>query len=217
MSAAPGVPHSAPSGNAPYRGRLPRAPLDPVDARRLVGLAGLPTIVAVGPFDDQAHALNLASAYIVVRRQSQAQLILLGTGAHRATIKLQALQHGAGSSVHLVPSSSDDRWADYVAAADLVVLEPRSTESALLNVMTLGRPVVAAAGPASAELVVPAIAGLIYPPGDVAALAAALLRLLSTPVLRRGMGGRAMNVARRHLLQSGTDPRTQFGPPTKPR
>jgi hypothetical protein len=37
----------------------PAAALDPMAARSLVGLAGLPTIVAIGPFDDQAHAEQL--------------------------------------------------------------------------------------------------------------------------------------------------------------
>jgi hypothetical protein len=37
----------------------PAAALNPMAARSLLGLAGVPTIVAMGPFGDQAHAEQL--------------------------------------------------------------------------------------------------------------------------------------------------------------
>jgi len=43
-------------------------------ARSLIGLAGLPTIVALGPFDDRPHAEQLAAAFATVRRHCKAQL-----------------------------------------------------------------------------------------------------------------------------------------------
>jgi glycosyltransferase involved in cell wall biosynthesis len=108
---------------------------------------------------------------------------------------------GVGSSVHVVSDSRDYRWSDLVAAADLVVVDSSSGTAALLDVLAAGRPVVAPADPAIVQLVVPAIVGLVYRPGDVSGMAEALLRLFTTPVLRRGMGGRARQVARRHQLE----------------
>jgi glycosyltransferase involved in cell wall biosynthesis len=183
----------------------PRPPLDPAAARTMVGLTGLtglPTIVAVGPFDDHAHAQQLAAAFITVRRQCKAALVLLGAGEQRKAVLRRASAHGVGSSVHVVSDSCDYRWSDLFAAADLVVLGSSSGTDMLLDVLAAGRPVVAPADPATAELVVPAIVGLVYQPGDVSGMAESLLRLVTTPVLRRGMGGRARQVARRHRLES---------------
>jgi glycosyltransferase involved in cell wall biosynthesis len=178
------------------------APLDPVGARSLVGLTGLTTIVAIGPFDDHAHAQQLASAFITVRRHCNVQLVLLGTGMQRTTVVRQISAEGAGTSVQVVGDSGDYLWSDVVAAADLVVLGNSSGTATLLDVLAAGRPVVAPADPVTVQLVVPAIVGLIYQPGDVSGMAEALLRLATTPVLRRGMGGRARQVARRHHLEN---------------
>jgi hypothetical protein len=170
-------------------------------ARSVVGLADIPTIAAMGPFDDRVDAQQLATAFIAVRQCCTAQLVLLGTGCQRTTVTRGIFAQGFGSSVHTVRDCTGDRWSDLVAAADLVVLGSSLMSTTLLDVLAAGRPVVAPAGPATVQLVVPAIAGIIYRPGDVSGLQDALLRLLMAPVLRRGMGGRARQVARRHLLE----------------
>jgi len=187
---------------APSIKQRPRTPLDAVDARSLVGLTGLPTIVALGPFDDPVHAQQLASAFIAVRRRCEVQLVLLGTGVQRTAVMRRTSAEGVGSSVHVVSDSCEYRWSDLVAAADLVVLGSSSGTAMLLDVLAAGRPVVAPADPATVQLVVPAIVGLVYQPGDVSGMAEALLRLVTTPVLRRGMGGRARQVARRQHLEN---------------
>src|SRR5258708_38960997 len=89
------------------------SPQDPMVAGSSVGLPGLPTIVALGPFDDLAHAGQLAAAFTTVRRRCQVQHVLLGTGAQRGA--------GVTTSVHAVSDCSADRWPDLIAAADVVV------------------------------------------------------------------------------------------------
>lgn len=173
----------------------------PVSAWPLVRLTGLPTVVAMGPFDDRAHAQQLAAAFIAVRRQCEVQLVLFGAGEQRATVLTRTSAQGVGSSVHAVSDSCDYRWSDVVAAADLVVLGGSSGTAMLLDVLSAGRPVVAPVNPETVRLVVPAIVGLVYQPGDVSGMAQALLRLVTTPMLRRGMGGRARQVVRRHHLE----------------
>ena len=173
----------------------------PVNAWPLISLTDLPTIVAIGPFDDRAHAQQLAAAFIAVRRQCRAQLLLLGTGEQRTAVMRRTSAQGVGSSVHVVSDSCDYRSSDVIAAADLVVLGSSSGTAVLLDVLAAGRPVVAPADPETVQLVVPAIVGLVYRPGDVSGMAEALRRLVTTPVLRRGMGGRAGHVARRHHLE----------------
>jgi glycosyltransferase involved in cell wall biosynthesis len=175
--------------------------LDPVAARSVVGLAGLPTIVAMGPFDDPTYAKQLAAAFTTVRLRCSAQLVLVGTGPQRATIMRRTLAHGVGSSVHVVRDLPADRWPYLIAAADVVVPSPTAASITLLDVLSVGRPVVAPADPAIVRVVVPASAGLVYRPGHVSGMAEALLRLLTTPALRHGMGCRARQVARRHHLR----------------
>ena len=194
--------HRGASGASAPIAQPPVTPLDPRNARSLVGLTDLPTIVAVGPFDDRAHAQQLAAAFIAVRRSCKAQLVLVGTGVQRTNLMQSASARGFGSDVHAVEDFCGDRWSDLVAAADLVVLGNSSGTATLVDVLAAGRPVVAPADPVTVQLVVPAIVGLIYQPGDVSGMAEALLRLATTPVLRRGMGGRARQVARRHHLEN---------------
>jgi hypothetical protein len=66
---------------APSIENRPFSPQDPIAVRSLFGLADLPTIVAIGPFNNRAHAEQLAAAFAAVQRVCRAQLVLLGTGA----------------------------------------------------------------------------------------------------------------------------------------
>jgi glycosyltransferase involved in cell wall biosynthesis len=179
----------------------PASALDPMAARSLVGLAGLPTIIATGPFDDQAHAEELAAAFTTVRSRCRAQLVLLGAGEHRATVMRRSFAQGVGASMRVIRDLTEDRRPYLIAAADVVVPNTAAGYTTLLDVLGAGRPVVARADPTTVRLVVPASAGLIYRPGDVSGMAGALLRLLTTPALRHGMGCRARTVARRYHLQ----------------
>jgi glycosyltransferase involved in cell wall biosynthesis len=174
---------------------------DPIVARSVVGLPGLPTIIATGPFDDGAHAEQLAAAFTLVRRRCQVQLVLLGNGMHRTTVMRRTLALGVRTSVHAEKDLSGDRWADLIAAADVVVPSVAAGPITLLDVLAAGRPVVAPVDPAAVQLVVPASVGFIYRPGDVSGMARALLRLLTSPALRAGMSCRARDVARRYQRQ----------------
>lgn len=178
----------------------PRVLLDPLVARSLIGLAGLPTIVAMGPFNDRLDGQQLADAFATVRRRCNAQLILFGNGLQRVEVMRRSFAQGVGTDVHLLRDLSADRWPDVVAAADVVVPSSASGPRSLLQVLAAGRPVVAPINPATMRLVVPSSAGLVYRTGDVSGMAAALMRLLTSPTLRHGMACRASEVARRHPL-----------------
>ena len=174
------------------------SPHHPAVARSLLGLADLPTVVALGPFDDRAHAEQLAAAFTAVRRRCNAQFVLLGTGVHRAAVIRRMFSQGVRCSVHVV---AEDRWQDGVSAADVVIPSTASGSRRLLEVLAAGRPIVAPVNETTVRLVVPPSAGLVYRPGDVSGMAGALLRLLTTPSLRHGMARRAGEVARRHHMQ----------------
>src|ERR1700710_1841940 len=67
--------HRGTSSTASSVERRVLAELDPARARSLVGLADVPTIAAIGPFDDQADAQQLANAFIAVQQCCTAQLV----------------------------------------------------------------------------------------------------------------------------------------------
>src|ERR1700754_2297602 len=132
------------------------SPHDPIVARSVVGLAGLPTILAIGPFDDRTHAEQLAAAFTLVRRRCQVQLVLLGSGTQRATVLRRTLAQGVRTSVHVERDLTGERWPDLIAAADVVVPGIAAGPITLLDVLAAGRPLVAPADPAVVQLVVPA-------------------------------------------------------------
>ena len=81
-------------------------------------------------------------------------------------------------------------------AVDLLVVPTTSQEPAALSLMegmAMGRPLVASRTGGTPELIVDGETGLIFPPGDAAALAGQVVALLGDPERRRRMGeaGRA--------------------------
>ncbi len=85
---------------------------------------------------------------------------------------------------------------DVMRAVDLLVVPTTSQEPAALSLMegmAMGRPLVASRTGGTPELVVDGETGLIFPPGDAAALATQVAALLGDPERRRRMGeaGRA--------------------------
>lgn len=84
-----------------------------------------------------------------------------------------------------------------MAACDIVVhcsLEPEPFGRVIAEAMAAGKPVIAAAGGATAEILPPA-AGFIVPPGRPDLLADAIDRLISDPELREHMGETGEDVA----------------------
>jgi glycosyltransferase involved in cell wall biosynthesis len=173
-----------------------RAGKDPSVARSVLGLADLPTIVALGPFDDLTHARHLRAAFIILQRVCPAQLILLGSGPQRT-----AVLRNIGAGAHMFDLYGEPRWSDLMAAADLVVSSAASGIEALLAVMAEGRALVAPMEPETVRLILPTSAGLVYRPGDVSAMTSAIFRLMTMPRLRQEMATRASAVAQRQQLE----------------
>jgi glycosyltransferase involved in cell wall biosynthesis len=96
-----------------------------------------------------------------------------------------------------------DAVRDEYRAADIFCL-PSLQEGfgiAFLEAMASGLPIVACRSAAVPEVVPDGEAGLLVPPDDPKALARALIRLLSDPLLRRRMGEAGMRKAREHAWE----------------
>jgi len=89
-----------------------------------------------------------------------------------------------------------------MAALDVLVLASTSPEPfgrVLIEAMASARPVVATDAGAAPEIVQDGVEGFLVPAGDAPALSAALVRLLSDPLLAQAMGQRGLETVKRRF------------------
>ena len=126
-----------------------------------------------------------------------ARLVLVGDGPQRPTLEALAQQLGLGEKVVFAGELDESQLIAWYHACDVFVL-PSTTRAEAFGVvqteaMACGKPVVSTALPSGVPWVnQDGETGLVVPPGDPAALAAALNRLTTDPELRvrLGEGGR---------------------------
>jgi glycosyltransferase involved in cell wall biosynthesis len=126
-----------------------------------------------------------------MQRHPSVHLAICGRGSLEASLRARAREHGLEQRVHLLGLRGD--VAAVLAAADVFVL-PSLSEGlplALLEAMFAGCPIVATdVGQVRAALA-GGTAGLLVEPGDSAALAAAVDRMLSNGEEARRFGSMA--------------------------
>lgn len=163
---------------------LPRAP------------SGRPTVIAVGNIrKGKGHATLIEAFARVAVRISGAQLVILGDGPLRPLIERRAAEVAPSGSVRF-EGSVEDVWP-YLAEAHVMAL-PSFTETAgiaAMEAMAAGLPVVASDVGGLPELVKLERTGLLVPPRDSRALAAALIRVLSHPEIAKAWGEAGRGVA----------------------
>ena len=156
------------------------------------------TVAMMRPGAKTASYERLGAALAQVRDRPW-DLLVIGDGpaaeaCHAALAHLGPRVHGLGA----LPSSA---LPAYYAAADVFVW-PGIGEAygmAYLEAQAAACPVVAAAEPGVTAVVRDGTSGILVPPGDDAAFAAAVARLLDEPRLRADLGRRARAyVVRRH-------------------
>jgi glycosyltransferase involved in cell wall biosynthesis len=118
-----------------------------------------------------------------------AGLYVVGEGSERG--RLEQLAHELGISERVVWEGWSDNPRSYLASFDVVALPSRfeGFPLAVLEALLARSAIVAADVGSVAEAVLGGETGLLVPPEDPAALAAALRRLLADPPLRRRLGG----------------------------
>jgi glycosyltransferase involved in cell wall biosynthesis len=154
-----------------------------------------PRIVTVGRLAAPKDPLTLVRALPALGARD-CSLAFVGGGPEQPRVEAELRAHGLGDRVELLGERRD--VPDLLAAADVFVLASRSEGAPLsvLEAMAAGLPVVASAVGGVPELVAAGETGLLVPPGDPAALAAALARLLDDATLRRRMGAAGRSRAR---------------------
>ncbi len=110
-------------------------------------------------------------------------IVLLGDGKERPALEAQARTLGL-RNLHFVPAVPKDEMDQALAAADacIAILKPLDVykttyPNKVFDYMAAGRPVVLAIDGVIRQVIEEAGAGVFVPPGDAAALAAAIRRL----------------------------------------
>jgi len=151
-----------------------------VRAKRRIALpAEAPLVLAIGRLSYQKRFDLLLEAFSKVRRETEAQLVILGEGRLRQSLERKARKLGLSDSVTM-PGQVDD-IADWLARADVVVSTSafEGSPAVIIEALAAGVPVVASRCPGgSAELLEQWPCGMLVPPGDPGATAAAVLDIL---------------------------------------
>lgn len=146
---------------------------------------------------------DLVAAFALIAAGSPAtRLFLVGCEPEieRAKIERAVRESGLAGRIVALPFRSD--MPEVLAACDVVVDASRSgtgITGTIREAMTMGRAVVSTDCGGNQELVVDGEVGLVVPPRDIDALAAALSRLINDPDLRERLGSAARMRVMRHF------------------
>ena len=159
------------------------------DTALLFGISG-----RLEPHKGHADALRALAA--VRDRLPPFRLWILGDGYHMPALKTLAADLGLANLVTFL-GYRPDVWP-CIRAFDVQLFPSHreGTPNTLYEALAAGRPVVASTADGQGEILRPGRDALLYPPGDVPALSAHLLRISSDPALRQTLASAALLRAR---------------------
>lgn len=147
----------------------------------------------IGRLVPEKGVLDLVGA--IARLPASIRLRLIGDGALRPAIEAQIARLGIAARVELHPSIPSTCVPDELRRLDALVLPSHTTRTwkeqfgrILVEAMSCAVPVVGSSSAAIPDVI--GDAGVIYPEGDIAALADALRRLADDPALCHDLGRR---------------------------
>ena len=178
---------------------VPRRPGSPDGPRREFGIADTDVVVlAVGNLVERKGHIILLRALAQLTEEGCTvpwRLIIAGRGPEREALEALAEQAGLTERVHLAGHRDD--VPDLQAAASVLCM-PSLWEGlplAVLEGMHAGNCVIASETSGIPEAITDGANGLLVPPGDVPALAAALRAVLEDEALRARLGAAALDTA----------------------
>jgi glycosyltransferase involved in cell wall biosynthesis len=140
----------------------------------------------------------IAAAARIHAAAPDSRVAIVGGGKLRAKLEREAAAAG-DARILFAGFWPPERISSLLAAAAVFVLPSRQEGlgSILLEAMAAGVPIVAASAGGIPEIVRDGSTGLLVPPGDPEALAAAVLRLLADPGLAARLAAAALEFVRR--------------------
>jgi glycosyltransferase involved in cell wall biosynthesis len=180
--------------------------VDPSKFRAELGLApDTPLIINVGMIrSDKGQSRLIKAARIVLQRHPEARFVFVGkgtgSGRQEAGLKEAASSPELKGKVFVLGY----RWdtPEILSAAAMVVIASLGTEASpivLREAFATGRPVVATRVGDVPDVIRDGENGLLIPPNDIEALAAAMERFLNDPALAESCGRSALDYARQHF------------------
>lgn len=154
-------------------------------------------VAALVPHKGQRHLVEAAA--LVVRDVPDARFLIAGEGELRPTLERHIREHHLEKHVFLAGFRPD--VLSLHKGFDLFVMSSvtEGLGTSLLDAMACGTPIVATAAGGIPEVVVDGETGLLVPPRDDRALAAAIVRLLKDEALRARMGAAGLARVREHF------------------
>jgi len=148
-------------------------------------------ILCVGQLDPvKGQHLLVEAMELLVREGRRVRLRIVGDGANRAGLEEDIARRGLGQHVALEGYLNQDKLRELYTSCDALAL-PSFAEGipvVLMEAMAMEIPCVATWITGIPEIITHETVGLLVPPGDAAALARALARLMDDSELRRRLG-----------------------------
>lgn len=165
-------------------------PVDRREARRALGIPEQLTVGTVGRLVAVKDQATLVDAMAELRRSGvAATLVIAGDGPERAALDARA--RAAGVDLRLLGYRADVEQV--MGAMDVFVLSSVSEglSNTILEAMAAARPVVATRVGGAEEMIDDGVTGVLVPPSNASAMAAALTRVLSAADAGAAMGAAA--------------------------
>jgi len=171
----------------------PERPAQPVMRDRLGLVAGLPAIGHVGLIVPVKRVKDFIRAAAVVNRSADAQFVIVTNDPGRyptlvRDLRKLAKELGIGRKTRFASVHTD--LCDLMPMLDMVISSSASHSATptLLKAAACGKPVIAPRTSAVSEGVVDGHTGILVDPGDIDALAGAMLTFIDDPELAARMG-----------------------------
>ena len=176
-------------------------PMDRAAARRELGLDERHALGIVATLRDwKGHDYLLDAWARLAPRFPDWQLLMIGEGPQRARLEARVAAEGLAASVRFVGNRDDvPVWLNSLDLFTLPSYGDEGVPQAIMQAMACGLAVVATPVGAIEEAVQRGLTGLIVPPRDATALAAALGALMEDPVRRTAMGKAGRGYAAAHF------------------
>jgi len=139
-----------------------------------------PVILGVGRLTQQKDFGTLLRAFVLIRKEIPARLMIIGQGSDRAQLELLAVQLGLEQDITFHGFQINPY--KYMARASVFVLSSiyEGLPNVLIEALALGTPIVSTDCPSGPrEIMLDGAAGPLVPVGDFQALAREVLRLLT--------------------------------------
>ncbi len=162
--------------------------IEPDEPATRASTPGAPILLYVGRLEYEKGVQDAIAALVRVRRHHPgARLVVAGAGTQGGWLREQARTHRVLTAVRFTGHLDRAQLRQWFAQADVVVLPSHYEPFGLvaLEAACLGVPLVVSTAGGLGEAVRDGVSGLTFAPGDVTALAGAVVAVLDDPVAAR--------------------------------